>query len=404
MSQGKTYFFLFIFIIFPALIGYCGDFKDPSQYPLIHSLSVNLGADYVASSVEDDIREKIPSENKISIHSSLPVNFRYSFSFTNPHIPNYLPEGYQGIAIGILNFGGLESGGSERACKNIGFPVLTYIFQGGPFHHLSPKFSLNYEWNFGAAIGWKPYSESNKFFNLTVGSQVNAYLNLNLFLKWQLNKKISLYGGVAISHFSNGNTSFPNPGVNSLGIRIGMNYTFNPLEKKFAAPLPDTIRKRKLEFDITLWGSTRKRVYRGGENPVLLPGHFACAGLGVSPMFRLNNWWRVGGSADIQWDRSSDMKKNYIEGTSTQDMKFTTPNFFRQLSFGISAHGELKMPIFAVNIGMGYNILAPSENRGSYQNITLKTYLGSMVFLNVGYQLRNFHQQSSLMLGLGLTV
>ena len=399
----KIYTALWVFIFLSALPVSAG---NDSEYgnTLVHNIGVSVGFDYVASSVEDDIREKVPADEKISVHSALPVNLRYSFSFTNPRVRNYLPGGYQGISVGVLNIGALETNGFSKARNNIGYPVLAYLFQGGPFHHFSPELSLNYEWNFGAAIGWKPYSQGNRCFNLTVGSQVNAYLNLGLNLQWQLNHHTAIFAGVSVSHFSNGNTSFPNPGVNSFGARLGVAYTLNPMEKGFEPCLPDTVRKRKLEYDVSVWGATRRRVYRGGEEPVLLPGHFACAGVSFAPMFRLGNWWRIGGSADIQWDQSSDKKNDYISGDSTEDIKFSSPHFFRQLSVGISAHGELQMPIFAVNVGCGYNIYAPWENRGSYQNITLKTYIGSYFFINVGYQLRNFHQQSSLMLGAGVTI
>ena len=378
--------------------------QDSLRHPAVHHLSFSSGFDYVASSVEDDIREKIPKDEKIFVHTAIPVNLKYSFTFTDPTVRNYLPGGYQGISLGVLNLGGGETRGLDKATPNIGYPVLAYIFQGGPFHHFNSALSLNYEWNFGASFGWKPYSDTNKYFNLTVGSRVNAYLNLNLNLSWQINPHTGLFCGLAVSHFSNGNTSFPNPGINSFGLRVGMVYTINPPDKKYPPVLPDTLKKKKLQYDISLWGASRRRVYRGGEEPVLLPGHFACAGISFAPMVRLNTWWRVGGSADLQWDQSSDMKRNYISGTTTEDIKFSTPNFFRQLTFGLSAHGELQMPIFAVNVGIGVNIISPWENRGSYQNITLKTYICPSVFLNIGYQLRNFHQQSSLMLGLGLTI
>ena len=371
---------------------------------IIHSLGVSTGVDYVANSTGDEIREEIQKGDKIYVNTAIPVNLRYSFSFTDPKIRNYLPGGYQGISIGILNLGGAQCQGIDKSTRNIGYPVLAYIFQGGPFHKFNSNLSLNYEWNFGASFGWKPYSEDNKYFNLTVGSRVNAYLHLGLNLRWQLNPHAALWGGIAVSHFSNGNTSFPNPGINSFGVRVGMELTVNPPSEGFFPAIQDTVRKKKPEYDISVWGATRKRVYRGGEKPVLLPGHFACAGISFAPMARLNTWWRVGGSADIQWDRSSDMKRNYIEGSTTQDIKFSTPSFWRQVSIGVSAHGELQMPIFALNVGLGYNLLAPWENRGSYQNITLKTYVCRMVFLNIGYHLRNFHQQSSLMLGMGVTL
>lgn len=396
-------------------------------------IGAGVGLDYVASSVEDDVREKIPAEDKIRVNSSLPVNLRVGFKFTNPKIRNYLPGGYQGISVGVLNLGALEPKGSGKAYRNIGYPVLAYLYQGGPFWHFRNDLSLNYEWNFGAAIGWKPFSEQNKYFNLTVGSQVNAYLNLNMTLQWQMNPAMALFAGIGVSHFSNGNTSFPNPGVNSFGLRMGIVCSLNSKDKDSDALLKErwlayeamdtTQTKKTLEYDITLWGSTRKRVYRGGESPVLLPGHFACAGIGFAPMVSLGKWWRVGGSLDLQYDHSAGMpridkniespeisdKENSTVGADNNPLYATTdklpghPSFWHQVSVGISAHGELQMPVFAVNVGIGYNLVAPWENKGFYQNITLKTYLCKEVFLNVGYQLRNFHQQSSLMLGVGFT-
>lgn len=374
------------------------------QHPVIHHISVVSGFDYMASSVSDELREKEDISDKTSVHTSIPLHLKYSFSFTNPKIRNYLPGGYQGIGLSVLNLGATEAGGFSSACHNIGYPVSVYAFQGGPFWKIKRNLSLNYEWNFGASFGWKPYSEANENFNLTVGSRVNAYLNLNLSLMWKINKHSALLGGLAVTHFSNGNTSWPNPGVNSFGIRIGYIWTINPQEKDFEPVESDTLKKRKVEFDIMGWGSSRKRVYKGGETPVLLPGHFACAGLSFAPMVRLGHWWRVGGSADIQWDQSSDLKDNYVEGDTTDNIKFYRPSFWRQVNAGISAHIELQMPIFAVNIGIGYNLLSPSENKGLYQNISLKTYIGSKLFLNIGYQLRNFQQQSNLMLGLGITI
>ena len=385
-------------------MGAAADNDSIMSYKAVHHLSVETGLDYVASSVQDEIREAVSPDDKVSVHTSVPVQLKYSFSFTNPHIRHYLPGGYQGIAVGLWNFGAGESGGLKKSTRYIRYPVSVYVFQGGPFKTFSNKLSLNYEWNFGASFGWKPYSESNENFNLTVGSRVNAYLNLNLCLKWQLNSHTSLFAGVAVNHFSNGNTSWPNPGVNSMGVRTGVIWTINPLKKDYPPVLPDTIKKRKLEYDISLWGASRKRVYKGGDTQVLLKGHYACAGIGFAPMVRLGRWWRLGGSADFQWDQSSDLEKNYAEGSTSDDIKFYRPSFWHQVNVGISVHGELRMPVFAVNVGCGYNLIAPKENRGTYQNITLKTYIGEKFFINVGYQLRNFHQQSSLMLGVGVTL
>lgn len=386
-----------------SLIKECG-IDSVRKDKVVHSLWLTTGLDYVASSTIEELLTPPAPEDKISVHSAIPVNLRYALSFTDPNIRNYFPGGYQGIGLGVLNYGGLQKNMPTESCKNIGYPVLIYVFQGAPFWKNPKGLSLNYEWNFGAAFGWKPYSEANKNFNLIVGSRVNAYLNLGLNLQWQIDPNWGIFGGLTVSHFSNGNTSFPNPGVNSFGMRVGMCYTLNPIKTGFPTAIPDTVKRKKLQYDISVWGASRKRVYKGGENPVLLPGHFACAGLSFAPMVRLNTWWRAGGSADIQWDQSSDKKHTYISGTTSEDIRFRRPCFWRQLTLGLSAHGELQMPVFALNVGIGYNLLAPWENKGSYQNITLKTYLGSLLYLNIGYQLRNFYQMGSLMLGLGVTI
>lgn len=381
------------------------------KHPVVHQLGVAVGLEYVASSMVNESREEVLPEDRISVHSALPLHLKYAFRLTDPSIPHYLPGGYQGVGVGVMNFGGMETHGLRKSSVNIGYPVLVYIFQGGPFHKINDKVSLGYEWNFGASFGWKPYGRHNKNFNLTVDSRVNAYLNLAFTASWRINEYLSLLGGVGITHFSNGNTSYPNPGVNSFGLRLGMEYAFNP--RHDIAPLPVSPKmngegrgeqKYKLEYDIMGWGATRKRLYRGIDPPVVLPGHFACAGLSFSPMVRLDSWWRVGGSLDIQWDRSSDMERNYIGGDTTEVISFRTPSFWRQVNVGISAHGELRMPIFALNLGCGVNLVAPPEHRGTYQNIALKTYLYKGLFINVGYQLRNFHQQGSLMLGAGYTI
>ena len=64
---------------------------------------------------------------------------------------------------------------------------------------------MNYEWNFGASFGWKPYDEYDNPENQIIGPKVNAYLNVNLYLKWALAPKVDLRIGATGSHFSNGN-------------------------------------------------------------------------------------------------------------------------------------------------------------------------------------------------------
>ena len=104
----------------------------------------------------------------------------------------------------------------------LGNPVSVYAFQGSRIAQLSPRLSFDYEWNFGASFGWKKYDELSNPQNVLIGSKINAYINLGFLLNWQVHKYWKLAAGVDLTHFSNGNTHYPNGGLNVIGGRIGI--------------------------------------------------------------------------------------------------------------------------------------------------------------------------------------
>lgn len=58
--------------------------------------------------------------------------------------------------------------------------------------------------------------------NRVVGSKINAYINLEFLLNWQLAPGTELRAGIDLTHYSNGNTGYPNSGVNTIGASIGV--------------------------------------------------------------------------------------------------------------------------------------------------------------------------------------
>lgn len=88
--------------------------------------------------------------------------------------------------------------------------MAVYAFQGARIMQVSPRLSFDYEWNFGASFGWKKYDGQYYPQNEVIGSKINAYINLGLVLNWQLHPQWKLAAGVDLTHFSNGNTHYPN--------------------------------------------------------------------------------------------------------------------------------------------------------------------------------------------------
>lgn len=365
-----------------------------------HSVGLDFLPSYAFPSYKDDILSNILNTDavkKTRIATSL--HLQYGFSFPrNSKQGRICPDAWQGIGAAV-NFMGNPNG--------LGTPVSLYAFQGAPIWRFSERLSLYYEWNFGASFGWRPCDGVIARSNLIVGSRVNAYINIGAGFRYRMNETWSLMAGLDLTHYSNGNTSFPNPGVNLAGLRIGIvadivngravSYPPEPSEEQSGL-------NRTPEFDLTLYGSLRKRVYRGGDEPVLLNGRYAVAGLDFAPMWRVTRNFRTGPSLDLQWDESTDLRSHHASGSTSDDILFYRPLFLRQVCVGLSARAELVMPIFSVNVGMGYNVFGPEETRASYQLANLKVRLTDRFFLNIGYQLLNFQKQNNLMLGLGYTI
>ena len=93
-----------------------------------------------------------------------------------------------------------------------------------------------------------------------MGSRVNAYLNVDFYLNWLLTQRLELTTGLSMTHFSNGNTKFPNAGLNSIGMKLGLVYSFgrvdNPLSRPRARLLAEPF-PRHLSYDLVLFGSRR---------------------------------------------------------------------------------------------------------------------------------------------------
>ena len=188
---------------------------------------------------------------------------------------------------------------------------------------------------------------------------------------------------------------------------MGLTYLINPDRQADAQAdgtlIADADRGRWV-YDIIGYGAWRKRTVTVGDpaEAQMCPGRFAVAGLQFSPMRRLNRYVAVGPSLDLQWDQSACLEQYWLDGSYGDNIKFYRPPFSKQIGVGLSAHAELTMPIFAVNAGLGFNVVNPRGDKRFYQSLALKTFVTRHIFINVGYRLGNFKNPQNLMLGMGV--
>jgi hypothetical protein len=336
------------------------------------------------------------NESGQPIKNSFSGHLKYSFqSQTNSPADRIFGGSYQGIGVAYYTFG-------EE--KQLGDPIVFYIFQGARIARISRQLSFNYEWHFGLSAGWHPYDEYENHFNTIIGSERNAYINTNFYLNRMLSRKFDLTAGITLTHFSNGNTRFPNAGINTLGFKTGLIYHFNRKNRyipasSFRLSVPEF--PRHISYDLVLFGSWRRKGVALGEDHLALPDTYPVCGFNFAPMYNLGYRFRAGVSLDGFYDGSANIyAEDYIVGIMPE---FSKPPLYKQLALGLSGRTEYVMPYFSVNLGMGVNVLHSGEDMKSfYQILALKIELTRNAFIHIGYSLQNFDTPNFLMLGIGL--
>lgn len=340
------------------------------------------------------------NERWMPIRNSFAGHLRYSFQF-RPHTcaDRIYGGAYQGMGLSATTFGDK---------KQLGDPITFYLFQGARIARFTPRLSLNYEWNFGISAGWQPFDDLYNSYNGAVGSRINAYINAGIYFNWAISRNLDLNIGGDLTHFSNGNTKFPNSGINTGGAKIGLVYNFNrdeyDLTKSLYKPYVPRF-PRHLSYDLVLFGSWRRKgVFLGdSEKQIASPGAYPVAGFNFAPMYNVGYKFRFGVSLDGVYDGSANV---YVEDRILEDgtyipRVFLKPEIKHQLALGLSGRAEYVMPYFTIGVGMGANVMGKGDLKGFYQVLALKIKMTRSSFLHIGYNLQNFKTPNYLMLGLG---
>lgn len=333
------------------------------------------------------------------------VHVKYSFSFPSSSVIGRLyPTSYQGVGLAAYTFGDhLE----------IGTPFALYVFQGARLAELGKYLSLDYEWNFGVSMGWHPYdpivNNGTNPYNSVVGTRVNAYMNAGVLLSWHPTDSWTVSAGLDMSHFSNGDTTFPNTGVNSIGARFCVVRSFAGKKffhgnRHYGRSKPALWLVDRITWDVIPFGAWNEEVVDFSDREYHVDGKFAVAGLHVNPLCSVAfPWLSVGPSLDIQYNEGMNIQ-NHIAGVNhaTDEIRFYRPSFLEQFAVGLSVRAELQMPVFALNFGVGHNVIYKGKELGGiYSVLTLKTFVSRKCFLNVGLKMSSRECSNNLMLGLG---
>lgn len=327
-----------------------------------------------------------------SVKETFTGTMRGDFSFNSRSEKGRLYHGlYQGVGVDIRSFFRPDL---------LGTPVSAYVLQGAPIKNFTDRLSLGYEWRFGCAFGWADRSHDYEDYFLfpAVCTRVTAHMAVSLKLNYKLSTRWLLSAGIDATHFSNGNTSFPNAGINTVGASVGVSYVINPDTVKYrpTAEMIEEADRKRWVWDVMAYGAWRKREYGGP----LMPGSYGVAGVQFTAARRFNRYFDAGLALDIKYDGSAG-KKSFWENWVESGIRPGNIPFFKRCSVGLGAVAEFTMPIFTIGAGVGFNLINPEGDQRFYQLLYIKTFVTRNLYLNTGYRLGDFKAPQNLMLGLG---
>ena len=356
----------------------------------VHQIAVDLMPGLILHT-NDFLRGSNPEVRTMNHNTG----FRLKYAFSAPEQSEearIFRDAYQGIGIGYNDFN-----------PQLGNPLSVFLLQGARIASLSNRLSINYEWNLGLAFGWHPYNEETNPDNKVIGSRVTAYIGLDFYLRWIMSRHVDLNFGVGVAHYSNGNTQYPNLGLNTAFLNLGASYYIgrkaNHLQHRHEVAPPVS---HDISYDLIVYGAWRQR--GGYENgyPFLLNGKTAVAGFNFNPMYRLNHWLKLGASLDGTYDRTANIYYDVDYIDPDYNDQYRRPSTAKQMTLGMSARAEFTMPYFAINFGIGKNFLnTEGEFGGMYEVLALKINITRRSLLHIGYSLNDFHTPKHLMLGVG---
>ena len=337
-----------------------------------------------------------------TMNHAFTAKVKYAFAPPSGSLEAALYKGvYQGVGLAYHDLN-----------PQLGHPVSLFLFQGATIKTLAPKLSLDYEWNLGLAYGWKKYDVMSHPDNRVIGSKITAHISVDFYLRYMLSKEWDLNLGASITHYSNGNTSFPNAGLNIAGVKASAAYYFNRRQesggrsRENSSLFTSHSSLPKWLWDLTFYGAWKRKGIETETGTFAIPGKYGVGGINLNPLYRINRWVNVGPSLDISYDSSANLEIDVHKNLEPVEEDVHMAPWHKRMAVGLSGRVEFVMPYFTINFGIGHNVVNASTDdlKGFYEILALKIHILRKSYIHIGYSLYDFYYPNNLMLGVGLSL
>ena len=289
-----------------------------------------------------------------------------------------------GVGVSYLNLGNDAFLGSA---------IAAYGYMNQPFYN-GTHFRIGIRPTVGLAAvtktyrntlpeGYIPYYQKDggfKLSNQSIGSILNAYLALDLYMDFPIKDgwEITLSGGW--HHISNGSVMHPNAGYNMFGGEIGVRY--QPTAGSYQKPEPDVPRKlydgvdKKWAVEISATGGMKQNYYADNQNGQRFYG---IATLKAAAYWVPVSIFRLGAGFDAFYDGYySAVNEKYADQNPGTPVTYFGKTYLRTsdvtncFRVGFSIQPEFIIGKLTAGIHVGFYLFDPIKNLEYKEDIEKK--------------------------------
>ncbi len=292
---------------------------------------------------------------------------------------------YPTFGVGFLSYGFPQTG-------ELGSPNALYLFMNNPLKRWGKKFSLNYFIRLGMSYNWEPNDPAVNPANLVLGSFRNLYISGGIDAIYNFSPRMSTSVGFGLAHFSNGQSSLPNAGMNLLTPHISLKYNFNDGEELDYKKLKKPAYKNKgMEYYFTIGNGIRQIFFDSAQTRVStkLGVSYPVHNLSMAAQYQFNWKGKFGGGLDFIYWGAQNPGIELGPGGVVQAKPVPTNE---KLQLGVFVSYEFVMNNFSIYAQPGFRVIR-TEYDGMptdfYQHLGGKYHVHNLV-LGVAIRAINF--------------
>lgn len=237
--------------------------------------------------------------------------------------------------------------------KQLGNLYAFYFFYDIPLRKKAKPFRVYLRTCEGLAFAPVHFDPITNHKNNVLSSPVNAYVNLKLYYRWDICKRLRWEAGINFSHASNGRFEVPNLGLNLVTFNTGFVYKILTKKPTIISEI-DSTTKAKTKNELLFWAAV-------GLNEIEEPRGKKYVAQSYSATFyhNIHNRGKIGIGLDVYYNAAT---LHQLKEDSSTHLSSNLENIQVGVKIAYSYNiGRLSLPI-----EMGYYLFSKSKDDGIF--------------------------------------